>query len=209
MQLYENIKLILFDVDGTIFNTDEIYYRLLAKELRHSNIDISPSFYALHGLDDCIYELNLSETEVKRIKEKINAQYYSGEIIKKIKFKRGVEETIKFLADNYKLAIASGEKLQQIEAYLEAKGIRHLFDFIGHGQMVEGRKNNPEYFKIILNHFNLTEKECIFIGDSLFDAKAAEFGIKTIIVPSIFTKHQVFPKTCIELKQLKDITGKI
>jgi HAD superfamily hydrolase (TIGR01549 family) len=209
MKLYGNIKLILFDVDGTIFNSDEVYYRLLSKELRNYNIKISPSFYALHGLDDCIHELNLPKTEIDRIKEKINKNYYSGDILKKIKFKKDVKKTIQSLAEKYKLAIASGEKLKQIESYLEVMGIKHLFDYIGHGQMVEGRKNNPDYFKMILNHFNLTEKECIFIGDSLFDAKAVEFGIKTIIVPSTFTKYQVFPKTCIKLNHFKDITREL
>jgi HAD superfamily hydrolase (TIGR01549 family) len=200
------IKLILWDVDGTIYNSDEIFYRVFCHELNKEGIKIDPLFFAQHGFDECIYHLNLDPEKIQRIKENISHQYQIHKILKKLKFKKNAKKTILSLSKKYKFATASGERKQHIEDYLQATGIRNLFGFIGHGQLVPGRKNNPDYFKTILNHFHLKKDECIFIGDSLFDAKAASFGIKTVIIPTMFSKYQKFPENCLIIKDVGELT---
>jgi len=199
------LKLILWDVDGTIFNSDEIYFKILKNEIKKKNLNLTPHFYATHGLDDCIFHMGLSTEEIAEIKKNINCEYYSDNILSRLKFKKNAKKTIESLSKKYKLSIASGEKKPQIERYLDFMGINNLFGFIGHGQMVQGRKGNEEYYNLILDHFGFSKEECILIGDSLFDAQALRFGIITVIVPTVFTQHQRFPDECLILKNIGEL----
>ncbi len=200
MQILPMPKLIIFDVDGTIFNTDEIYFRLLKEQLRKYSFDLTEQFYGLNDLEDSVYELGLPKEVSEVIKEEIRAYYYSDEILQELEFKKDVQETLDVLSENFRFAIGSGEREGQIKKYLAHKGITDIFEFVGHGQMAEGRKNNPEYFQIIADNCEVSLADCIMIGDTLHDANAAKLGCRTIIIPSMFTRHITFPSK-VELVQ--------
>ena len=201
----KSLKVIIFDIDGTLLNTDELYFQLLKRELSKLNISINEQQFALFGLDDSVFHVGLDEKSVQKIRENILREYYNDQIFKKLRFKEGALKVVCKLAEKYLLAIGSGEKLEQIERYLQYQHLGHYFQFIGHGGLVHGRKSNPEYFHKIARFFKVKPEECLMVGDSKYDIEAVKSGCTVVIIPSKFTKHCVFDNDCVILSDIKEL----
>jgi pyrophosphatase PpaX len=201
----QSIKIIIFDLDGTLLNTDELYFRLLKRELRKYKISLNEKQYGQCGLDDAVFHVGLDEITANEIRERVHKAYYNDKIMKAVRFKKGAYKIIRELSKYYQLGIGSGEKIEQIERYLNCKNLRKYFKFIGHGGLVPQRKSNPQYFYSIARFFNVKPQECLMVGDSGYDANAAWAGFKVVIIPSKFTRHCVFGKECRILNNLTEL----
>ena len=191
-----NVKVVIFDVDGVLFDTDEVYFRYLKQALGNIGRVIDEEFYALHGYDDCLYELDLSEEQIRDVLLELKERYYSDDILRDIRLKKDVMSVLKHLSCSLRLATGSGEHKVQIERYLRHFGITEYFSFIGHGALVEGRKRNPEYFHAIARHFGVQPDECLHIGDSPYDQHALAAGVNVAIIPTKYSSHIKFDPRC-------------
>ncbi|MEK7092004.1 MAG: HAD family phosphatase, partial [Patescibacteria group bacterium] len=199
------IKVIIFDVDGVLFNTDEIYFMYLQKTLREIGIKIDQEFYAFHGYDDCIYSLSLSQREIAAVKKKMKKRYYGDGMITHVRMNSGILPILKSLFPVMRLAIGSGEKKSQIQKYLDHFFISEFFTFIGHGRLVPGRKSNPAYFYAIANHYGVKPSECLHIGDSLVDQYAFRAGMQVAIIQTPYFKYLSFDPRCHILKSIESL----
>lgn len=196
------IKVISFDVDGTLFNTDEIYFKYLQKILHNIGFDIDRVFYAQHGYDDCIYSLSLSNKNIILVKQKMGEFYYSDKILKYVRMRRGVLSALKRLSRIFYLAIGSGEEKSQILRYISHFSLTKFFTFIGHGALVHRRKSNPNYFLSIANYYKVKPNECLHIGDNLIDQQALNAGVFVAIIPTRYSKDFSFDSRCHLLKNI-------
>mgnify|MGYP001586254864 CR=1 FL=1 len=187
-------------------NTDELYFQLLRRELRKHKISLTEKQYALYGLDDSVFHLGLDEKTAQKVRDDVSKKYYSDKILKKLKFKKGARSIIHSLSKRYKLAIGSGEKIEQIERYLKHQNLDNYFQFIGHGGLALNRKSNPEYFRHIAKFFKVKPEECLMVGDSIYDTGALKAGCKVIIIPSKFTKYCTFDDKCLILNNIKELS---
>lgn len=189
-------KVIIFDVDGLLFNTDELMFIELQRALAESGVFIDESFFADHDYDDCVYALGLSKEQLDAVLQKIRTRYYSDEILPHVRMRHGVPETLKRLSSSFLLAIGSGEAEVQINRYLRHFSIEDYFSFIGHGKTVPRRKDNPEYFFTIAKHFGVSPEECLHVGDSLYDQQALKAGVPVVIIPTKFSGRMTFDPRC-------------
>jgi len=199
------IKVVIFDVDGVLFDTDEVYFQYLQRALRHIGVDIDEEFYIHHGYDDCIYKLDLSEQQMKDVLMELRSRYYNDDILQEINLRDGVLPLLKRLSTSLQIATGSGERRSQIERYLCHFNIDKYFSFIGHGALVEGRKGNPEYFHTIANHFGVLPQECLHIGDSIYDQHGIAAGVNVAIIPTKYSSHTTFDRRCHILDNIVDI----
>lgn len=186
------IRYLLWDIDGTIFNSDELYFDYLKNELAMLGISLSEEYYGKNGLDDSILSFGLSEEQVAQIKTRINQEYYTDAVLARLKFKKNFPKILDELKPFFKFAIASGERKEQIERYLKHFNISNSFDAIGHGALAPRRKSNPAYFDLLCKELGVSKEEILCIGDSPSDSKIAFFSIPTVIIPSCFTRHASF-----------------
>ncbi len=199
------LKVIIFDIDGTLLNTDELYFQLLKRELSKLNISINEQQFALLGLDDSVFHVGLDEKVAQQVRNNVLKKYYHDQIFKKLQFKKGAFGIIRLLSKKYQLAIGSGEKIEQIERYLQYQHLGSYFQFIGHGGLVHTRKSNPEYFRKIARFFKVKPEECLMVGDSKYDIEAVKAGCTVVIIPSKFTKYCTFDNDCIILNDIKEL----
>jgi len=199
------IKTIIFDVDGVLFNTDEVYFKFLQQALQHIGKEIDEDFYAQQGYDDCIYELGLSQQQIQDVLKELHENYYNDDILQKVHLKQDVRPVLHQLSATLNMATGSGERESQIKRYLQHFDIAKYFSFIGHGSLVEGKKGNPEYFHTIARHFNVQPEECLHIGDNQHDQHGLAAGVHVAIIPTKYSSHIAFDPRCHTLDSIKDI----
>ena len=100
-------KVIIFDVDGLLFNTDELMFIELQRALAQAGVTIDESFYARNGYDDCISALDLSPERKEEILRTVRERYYTDDILPRLRLKPGTLKTLKELSPFVSLAIGS------------------------------------------------------------------------------------------------------
>ena len=219
------IKAILFDVDGTLSETEEIHRRSFNKAFGvhgltwhwsraeyRKLIDVSGGkerirFYLSARPDDLLLIGNLDEfvRSVHATKTDIYTQLVEDGAAE---LRPGIRELIEQTARRgIRRAIATTTSLPNVEALLGAAYGRDgmgLFETICAGDSVANKKPAPDVYLATLEEMKLRPDECIAIEDSrngLVAATAA--GIPTVITPGIYTDDQSFDEAMLVTEDLR------
>ncbi|MFP3154021.1 HAD hydrolase-like protein [Lachnospiraceae bacterium ZAX-1] len=182
-------KTILFDLDGTMIDTEVVVTTCVQYALRHVGIEepnlenlrifIGPPLFSQFQL---IYGLTPEQAEIAV--EKYRERYKKGGI-QESKLYPHVEETLHNLKEKgYKIALASSKTEPACIQLLEHFQIAHYFDVIGGGR--EDRKINTKILVLqdVMGRLNQKDpKELVLVGDTKYDVEGAkEAGIDCIAV---------------------------
>lgn len=179
----KNIKVVIFDFDGTIADTMPYSFGKSLELLRKEKID-TPEKQIIKKIRSSNYielmkEFKLSWLKIPfilRIIEQTQKDLYL--YIEKIRIFPGMK---KFLFDlkkeGYKLAIISSNRKENIDKFIKFNKL-NVFDFV-HGKTdLFGKAGYLEKF---IKDFNLKKSEVIYIGDEIRDVEACKkVGIKII-----------------------------
>lgn len=166
-------KYVIFDVDGTLNQTDLYAVEAYEKALQKRNIQKSKEeIIQCIGLSPAaiIERLfgSLKESEVIQWRDDIKA--YEYELMKeKAKSFDGIKDVLQILkSSGYALGICSNAFLEHIQNVLHAIGIYAYFDVIG---SLEKGNNKSEVLKNLLTE--LKPEQACMVGDRKFDILAA------------------------------------
>lgn len=176
----KNIKAILFDMDGVIFDTERIYLEDWTKVFEMYGYKMIKEIY--------ISVMGTGREAVKKTFKNqfgqdlpIDKMYIDKDALlfeaienNKIPLKNGAIEILDFLRDNgYKIALATSAKRERLEKQLQGACIKEKFDAIVCGDDVSNSKPNPEIFLKAAQKLLVEPKDCIVIEDSPAGIKAA------------------------------------
>ena len=191
-----NLKLVIFDMDGLMYDTEQIGMDCLINAAQKFGYVIDQEF----GLSSI--GMNANDYQ-KLVKEKFGADYPYDLISKESRktrmaylrkngmiIKPGLCELINYLQKKeIKLALASSSSKETIDEYNHLAGFDNVFDYIIAGNMVEHSKPDPEIFLKVLEHFELKKNEALILEDSRNGIMAAHnANIPVICVPEL-VKH--------------------
>jgi len=191
-----NLELVIFDLDGTLIDSNGV----------HNNLDVElvRSLGETKSVEEILIERNnvfktnkvgdIYLNYCEYLKQKYDSKLSKEEILqirrnllkdvsKDIKYKPDADTMIKYLkSQNIKLALGTVSRRETLEIYInENKNIRNkcnlqeYFDFIVSKDDVTLKKPNPEVYNKILDHFNIDDlSKCIVIEDSLSGVLAAK-----------------------------------
>ncbi len=178
-------KLVIFDMDGVIIDSEPIYREIEQQIFKDLNIQITNEEY-----DDFV-GLGL-DSMWRSIKQKKNISRSVDQLIEmnnevvfnefnKIEQLNTTTNFISFLnlclQNGIKTAIASSTPRKIIELILSKLNIKLKFDFIISGEEVKKGKPDPDIFVTVATKLNIDSKNCIVIEDSengVLAAKAAD-----------------------------------
>ena len=180
LQTTPHCALILFDLDGTLFNHDlfvydRIVYALETSQLVESESEIQVEIYnrilhyGTHAILDYVCE-NLVHNADKR--DLLNALRNYEPLIPQLYFRENTKDVLSQLRHNYSLAICTnGNKQQQVgktQSLVSTLG----FEIPVHFCIESESKPSPVCLNIAKSGF--AKSEVVFIGDTQTDLEASQ-----------------------------------
>ena len=183
------LKLVVFDVDGTLADTDEVILATWKELIRL----YKPSDYFLD--DDVIRSFSGPplRDSIKRVFPEMDQEFIFEEYNRITpglyksnirKFRDVVDVLNDLKKDGYQLAVLTNKDSRMTRYTLELAGIDiNLFSAIVTADDVKTLKPNPEGLLSILNKLNIKNEEAISVGDTEFDYYCGKnANVKTIMM---------------------------
>ncbi|MFA5987583.1 MAG: HAD family hydrolase [Candidatus Paceibacterota bacterium] len=172
-------KVIIFDMDGVIFDSVPFAEKFLA--VLYPGITVKMHREALCGnVHDGLAKLNISK--LKETEEEMNLRYeqYAKDKLSVSMFDGMKKLLTDFYSRGYTLVLNTSAYRANCVPLLEKAGILNLFDFVG---TVETSKSKVEKFEMIKNKYSVDGDDILFITDTLGDVKEAKIvNVSTIAV---------------------------
>jgi len=173
------MKAVIFDMDGTLVDSVDLHAKAWQEAFAHFGHDISfadcRSQIGKGG--DQLLPFLLSQEEADRNGKEI--EKYRGDLFKKkylsqVKAFPAVREMIQlFLSDDWKIALASSAKGDELQIYKDIAQISDLIETETSSEDADKSKPHPDIFLAAHKLLGNVPKECcVVIGDSPFDAEA-------------------------------------
>lgn len=196
-QYIENTYLFLFDLDGTLVITDEIYIDVWNELLKEYNIHVDNDFFKnnIQGNNDLlvINKLNLQDKiEVNKL-SKIKDQLFVKNI-KKVKLLEGCIDFIKKIKeDGHKTAIVTNCNRFSAEAIIKYLKLDKLIDKLVISNECKKPKPYPDPYLETITYFNFSNNKVLIFEDSKSGLLSANSSnVKTVIgIETIFKKNEM------------------
>ncbi|MFY9260080.1 MAG: HAD-IA family hydrolase [Gallionella sp.] len=221
------MKAIIFDVDGTLADTEDGHRRSFNQAFAESGLD--------WVWDVALYDKLLKVTGGKeRIKYFVAS--FLGEFNPPADYDGFVKALHALKTTHYTRLLATGEiplrpGIKQLMTDAQQRGIRlaiattttpenvtaliqqglgtdgmNMFEAVGCGDIVPAKKPAPDIYVWVLNQMGLKAEDCIALEDSengLRSSLAA--GIKTYVTTNFYTQHQNFDGAAAVFEDLSDL----
>ena len=190
-----NISAVLLDMDGTLLDTERVYFDSLVAALQaHGYTDDTVTLcQAMVGLPgpDCEAMLHARYGERFPLADVSRAFITNRDEILTagLPLKRGAVELLDALqAAECPMAIVTSSSMRTTEAHLRLAGIRHRFETILTRDDVARGKPSPDLYLLAAARFDLKPEHCAAVEDSNHGVTAAlAAGAITIMVPDMVT----------------------
>jgi phosphoglycolate phosphatase len=172
----KRIRVVAFDCDGVMFDTETVNKAYYNEILQHMNKPaLTPDQFAfvhMHTADEAVSHLfpNLAEAAEANIYRK---QMPYLPFLEKMEIEPYLKPLLHRLRPAYPTAIATN-RTNTIQTVLETFDLVDLFDLVVSAWDVEHPKPHPDPLNKILRHFDIEPDELLYIGDSELDQIAAE-----------------------------------
>lgn len=181
------IKLIGFDLDGTLVNSLPDLSLSVNSALAEFDLPQAPEKLVLtwigNGADVLISRAldwakaqtgkSLDETQIQTLKQRFGF-YYGENLCNLSRLYPNVKQTLEQLkAQGYILAVVTNKPTKHVQPVLASFGIDHLFSELLGGQSLPAIKPHPAPLYYLCGKFGLYPKQILFVGDSKNDILAA------------------------------------
>ncbi|MCI8294015.1 MAG: HAD family phosphatase [Hespellia sp.] len=222
------IKAVIFDLDGVIADTEPFYDNILGDFFAKNDVLIDQKTRrTLTGLTSKKIQNQIlvqwwadagkgpiTEEEVDALLEDHMDAFRAGGGVPYAKLKDpDIQSLVAILKERgYKLAIASGSTMKDIERAAHEIELESYMDILVSGEMFKESKPNPEIYNYTVNKLGLKKEECLVVEDSTYGIQAAKAaGLITVAKrDDRFAFDQSHADFMVDrLSQLEEVLGNI
>lgn len=188
------IKAILWDNDGILVDTDELYFSATRDVLSKVGVDLTRDLFIQISLSqgrstfDLAAEQGLSQEVITQLRADRNRRY--SDLLKGgVRVLDGVEDTLRQLHGKVSMGVVTSSRREHFEIIHTTTGLLPYFDFVLTREDYRRSKPDPDPFLTAIKRNGLKGEHCTIVEDSergLAAAKAA--GIRCIVVPTSLTQ---------------------
>jgi len=186
------IKLVIFDFDGVLVDSNESWADVLTKASKASGLDGKFTFDDIKDHAGKPYVEVFKASHPKHAdNEKLLDTLYShfikiastDEFVESFKSIKGIKRSLASLGKKYTLAVCSGNSRNLLKYFIDKMGFSRYFRLLVSVDDVKRGKPHPDMLLKTLKHFGVSPKYAVYIGDSESDVMAAKSaGVRSIVV---------------------------
>lgn len=177
----KQIKLVICDMDGLMFETGRLAYRAYLASAEHFNYEMTQDVYYYltgrteTGIMDAMKEIYGVENDILAWrKEMVRNKTLIAQTEQSVGKKKGLVELIDACYESgVQLALASSTKRETVEWYLELEGLSGKYQTIVAGDEVTKGKPDPEIFLKACEKAGFRPEEALVLEDSMVGIQAA------------------------------------
>ena len=197
-------KVIAFDCDGVLFDTaasNRAYYNTLRNQLGMPDMTEEEFTFAhMHTVTETLAHL-FKSPETRQKAEAVKAQLSYTPFVAAMKMEPALIPLLKKLRPTYKTAVATNRS-DSMPTLLREHDIAPYFDLIVSSNDVPRPKPYPDQLLRLLDYFNVSPHEMLYVGDSKVDETAAQ----TAQVPLVAYDNRSL-SAAYHIRSLKEIEG--
>lgn len=190
---------ILFDLDGTLVNTDPLHFQAWQEMLLEQGLEIDKAFYQtrISGrlnpiiIQDILPDLTLEQGE--KFAEDKEARF--RELAPLLKPLAGLEKIIDWTKEyGLKTGLVTNAPRKNVDFMLEILELAEIFDavFVAEEDVTEG-KPDPAIYKLALERLDITPETALAFEDSPSGIRSAVgAGIRTIGIASTHDPEKLY-----------------
>jgi phosphoglycolate phosphatase len=195
MENFNNLELIIFDLDGTLVNSGEditnaLNYAIASYGFKPLTVEDTIKMVG-EGLTRLIEKiLGDNNAPIKDAVLDMFIKYYSEHLADFTRPYSGVTKTLEMLG-RYKKAVISNKRESLSKKLLEQLGLMKFFDIVLGSDSVSEKKPSPAPVKKVLEILDIEPHRAIIVGDSDFDIQAGKgAGLITVAVTCGFRDRE-------------------
>lgn len=209
--MFKNRKLIIFDMDGCLIDTESVYadiwYKLFKEEHIPIGIEEITTWRGLgwEKIKDIIAKETNSLNLALELRERREEIYHNYLYNNQIKLKPYAKEAINYFKnEGYKIALGTSTYEKKAIMTLNYFKLVPEFDYLVFGDNVPNPKPSPDIFNLILEKSSTKPQEAIIFEDSYHGIKAANnANIDVVYIPD---GNQIFLDNLKVLKIIKNFS---
>ena len=188
-----SFKAVLFDMDGTLTDTEKYYQKAWPKTLEHFGYEMSeekPLILRSLGRPFAVqqfkewYGEDFEYWQVRNYRKQLVEDIFKED---GIPLKPGAKEILKWLRDNnIFVALVTANDKERAERYTKRVGLFEYFDAIVCADMVEFGKPAPDIYAFACKELKVAPEETLAIEDSPNGCTSAyKAGCNVVMVPDL------------------------
>jgi len=206
-------KTLLFDNDGVLVDTEDLYYEVTRDVLAEAGIELSRELHVDvslkqgRGLFDLAVERGFPEKEVEAMRDRRNGIYLSLlEERSESLVIPGVKEALEALKPGRTMAIVTSCRPDHFKAIHSRSGLLELFDFVIGQCDYENHKPHPEPYLAALKRAGSKAGDALVVEDAERGVEsAAAAGIRCVAIPRGIAACGDFSKAWKLFKSLEEL----
>ncbi len=208
------ISLVIFDMDGLMFDTENLSTKMWYKVFQNHSIEPNEEFFlSLRGRNEeaCVklfkdFYSNL-DIDFRKLKKEKNDLIYNEIISSGVPVKEGLYELLDYLRErNIKIGLATSSSDAIAKKYLSLANVLNYFDYLVFGNEVKNSKPDPEIFLKVSTKANIKPEDSLVLEDSKAGITAAQNGgFNVYWIPD----GVYFETNALRLSNLKEVIKRI
>jgi HAD superfamily hydrolase (TIGR01509 family) len=186
------IKAVIFDVDGTLVDSNELHVRAWVDAFKHFGKEVEYGHLCeqMGKGGDQLMPVFCTKEELDRFGSELadyRVELFTREYLHKVRpFPRVRELFERIKADGLQIALASSAREEELEQHKKSLRISDLLETATSADDAERSKPHPDIFQAALEGLDgVSPSEAVVVGDSPYDVEAAaRAGMRAIGVLS-------------------------